>query len=203
MEQTLAVRIAGLAPVTVTGTWQRHSSAALPDHALSGRAAYGRWGTRGGFPVLYLGRPLDSVIVEAYRHLIDPVENPALLAEIGARLLVTTTVHISDVLDLRSAAARFAVGLSISDLTSATDDRDAYTQCQRIAEVAHQLGRHGIIAPAATALGDTLALFTDHVAAAGQTPLRATDDILWNQLPPDPRQAGTPRHLRVVINPDA
>jgi hypothetical protein len=36
-------------------------------------SADGRWGTRDGFPVLYLGRPVDSVIVGAYRHQVDPI----------------------------------------------------------------------------------------------------------------------------------
>jgi hypothetical protein len=62
----------------VDGTWQRHVPAKFVADALKGRSATGRWGTQNGFPVLYLGRPTDSVVVEAYRHLIDPiVDSPA------------------------------------------------------------------------------------------------------------------------------
>lgn len=36
--ETLAVRIASLTPVTVKGTWLRHSDAGYPERALAGRA---------------------------------------------------------------------------------------------------------------------------------------------------------------------
>jgi hypothetical protein len=52
--------------------------------------------------------------------------------------------------------------------------------------MAHQLGLHGLIAPAATQLGQTLALFTD-LPPAAQRPIRCMPDELWQGLPPDPR----------------
>lgn len=155
----------------------------------------GRWGTRPGFPVLYLGRPEESVVVEAYRHLVDPVESTDLLAQIHPRVLVTAHVAVTDVLDLRTAGARAAAGLTLGDLQSGVDD---YERCQRVAQVAHQLGRHGIVAPAATRMGETLALFTDLVEAAGQRPVRSADDVLWETLPPDPREPEARARLSVV-----
>lgn len=150
MDESLAVKVASVPVTTVAGTWYRHAFAAYPERALDGRVYDGRWGTRPGFPVLYLGQPRASVIVEAYRHLVDPVEDPELLAQIHPRLFVTADFTVTDVLDLRTAGARARAGLTLGDLLSGVDD---YQRCQSVAQVAHQLGRHGIIAPAATGIG--------------------------------------------------
>ena len=192
--------VAAGAVATVDGRWQRHVSVKYAGQALDGRKGYGRWGTADGFPVLYLGQPFDSVVVEAYRHLIDPLEDEQAARELAQHLspraLVTCHVHVSDVLDLRRAATRVQIGLGLTELRSDTNDRDAYARCQQIAQVAHQLGRHGIIAPAATGLGDTLALFPD-LLPAQQQPQRSEDDEIWRSLPRDPR-GNSPGDLRLV-----
>jgi hypothetical protein len=79
--------------------------------------------------------------------------------------------------------------------------------CQNVSAAAHQLGYHGIIAPAATKMGETLALFTDLLTATEQPLLTATE--MWVQLPPDPRNPPTAQdftgsqithmHLRVAL----
>ncbi len=194
MSSSKAARVASAPLVDVEGTWQRHVSAPYSDRALDGRRGYGRWGTGDGFPVLYLGRPTDSVVVEAYRHLIDPVLDDA--PPLQPRVLVTASVAVTEIVDLRSAAGRLLVGLVPADLTSGTDDREAYARCQEVAQVAHQLGRRGLITPAATEVGETLVLFTD-LLPQQQRPMRSADDVLWTALPPDPRNRTTPR-LRVV-----
>jgi hypothetical protein len=200
--ENLASRLASIAPGTEAGVWQRHAAARTARRALDGRAGDARWGTRSGFPVLYLGRPLDSVIVEAYRHLVDPVEvddpadREALIDNLMPRVLVTVQVDVGQLLDLRSASARSHAGLTIQDLTSETSDRAAYGRCQEVALVAHQLGRRGVLAPAATGLGETLALFTD-LLAASERPVRIEPDQAWGRLPQDPRAASQPP-LRVV-----
>lgn len=193
---SLAARVAACSTSSVDGTWYRHTAVAHADRALEGRAGHGRWGTAGGFPVLYLGQPVASVVVEAYRHLVDPVENPTILAQLKPRALVTCSVEVSDVLDLRIAANRLQVSLTPDELQSDTVDVSAYAQCQAVAQVAHQLGLHGVVAPSATRRGETLALFTD-LLPTGQCPVRTADDQLWARLPPDPRQLVT-RHLKVV-----
>ncbi len=132
--------VAAGAVTTIDGVWQRHVAAPFAASALQGRRGYGRWGTREGFPVLYLGRPLDSVVIEAYRHLIDPVEDEqqaALLAEqLQTRVLVTATLHVSDLLDLRHTGTRAQLGLTLDVLQSGTQDRQAYQACQQVAQVA-------------------------------------------------------------------
>jgi hypothetical protein len=162
-------------------------------HALEGRRSNGRCGTRDGFPVLYLGRPVESVVIEAYRHLVDPVIDPLPPSAFAPRVLVTASVEVSNILDLRAAEGRALCGLTMSDLTSATTDREAYALCQ---QVAHQLGRHGIVTPAATQAGETLVLFMD-LLPQQERPSRSRDDVLWSSLPADPRSSATPR-LRVI-----
>lgn len=198
-----AALIASLPPATERGRWQRHVPANRLAEALNGRPGNGRWATSDGFPVLYLGRPRPSVIVEAYRHLVDPLEESdnraAILATVRPRVLVTCNVAVSLLLDLRTAGARATAGVTIDDLTSSTDDQDAYRRCHRVSQVAHQLGRHGIIAPAATRLGETLALFTDLLPSNERPRPVAGAEEHWATLPDDPRIAVTAdRRLRVV-----
>lgn len=200
----LANVVAAGAITSVTGRWHRHVSARYADAALDGRHGYGRWGTRAGFPILYLGQPLESVTVEAYRHLVDPSldreDAVALAAHLAPRLLITADVDVTDILDLRDAGTRAQLGLTLDVLTSGTEDRAAYAACQGVAQVAHQIGRYGVIAPAATRLGYTLALFTDLLPVA-QCPVRSAPDELWQGLPPDPRAERRPA-LRVLRNGD-
>jgi RES domain-containing protein len=192
--------VSAAATTSVDGTWQRHAAVQHAATALDGRRGYGRWGTKDGFPVLYLGRPVDSVVVEAYRHLVGPIEDPveaaALAAQVQPRMLITVAVNVSEILDLRKPATRVQLGLTPDVLQAGTESRTAYAACQRVAQVAHQLGLHGILAPAATELGETLALFNDLLSASDR-PARVTDDQLWQHLPADPRTAPS-AHLRVV-----
>lgn len=138
------------------------------------------------------------MIVEAYRHLVDPVIDDLPLTALAPRVLTTVTVSVTQILDLRTANGRAHVGLTVSDLSSPTNDRDAYSRCQQVAQVAHQLGRHGIITPAATQLGETLVLFMDRLPQQ-EHPARSADDQLWTTLPQDPRSPAVPR-LRAVPN---
>ena len=73
IDRTLAVSVAGCGTTTVAGEFFRHVSLNVDD-PLSGSSYGGRWGPEGTFPVLYLGRPLEAVVGEAYRHLVDPTE---------------------------------------------------------------------------------------------------------------------------------
>ncbi|USX56460.1 RES family NAD+ phosphorylase [Lentzea sp. HUAS12] len=198
--ESLQALVAASPRATVDGQWQRHAAARYASEVLNGRKGDGRWGTEHGFPVLYLGQPLDSVVVEAYRHLVDPVDDPALARTLRPRVLVTCSVAVTEILDLRLSSTRLQVGLSLDVLQSPTDDRDAYSQCQHIAQVAHQLGFHGIIAPAATRIGATLALFTDRLPPP-EVPVRVCADQWWTELPADPR-IPTVSSLRLVRDGD-
>lgn len=192
MDRRLVQRIAGLQRSRCSGRFQRHSSPRVP--AFEGSSAGGRWGRTGSFPVLYLGRPEASVVVEAYRHLVDEIEGmrPEL---VGPRKLHTCDVDVGEVLDLTIAEQRLAAGLTDNDIYSDPDDA-LYANCQDVAQAAHQLGFHGILAPAATRLGQTLALFPRRLAA-NEMPVPVGEPITWQGLPPDPRR------LRVISSDDA
>lgn len=195
-----AVRIAELPEASADGEWLRHAPIRRGAEALDGHTRGGRWSVKGGFPALYLGRPEDSIVVEAYRHIVDPVEfdtdvdRETFLRGLVPRTVVSCTVDIDNLVDLRTALGRAQAGLTPDDLRCATTDVASYARCQVVAQVAHQLRRYGIIAPAATGLGDTLVLFMDLIPAE-QRPTRVRDDT-WSTWPADPRLE-SPR-LRIV-----
>lgn len=180
MSDELAEAVARVRRTAVTGEFRRHTAVRVT--TLHGTSAGGRWGPPGAFPVLYLGRPPASVIVEAYRHLVDSVEGmrPELVAP---RRIFTCEVAVTEVVDLRTAEAQDLVGLDEASLRSEVGDN---ARCQAVASTAHELGAHGIVAPAATGLGETLALFTTHLPTS-ELPL-ITSVAIWERLPPDPRR---------------
>lgn len=179
MVRDIAAAVSRTGTTTVAGRFQRHVSPR--QEPLCGSRAGGRWGPEGAYPVLYLGRPTDSVIVEAYRHLVETVEGmqPQM---VGPRHLVTCEIKITSVVDLRDGASCDAVGLTITDLCSEVGD---YGTCHRIGEAAHELGLHGIIAPAAGGFGETLAVFEDRLPESEQPLL--VEERTWDSLPTDPR----------------
>lgn len=159
MNRDYAVAVAGAPRAYIRGRFERHISAGY--RTLQGSDGGGRWGPPGAYSVLYLGRPRPSVTVEAYRHLVDPFAAEGMTAAMVApRRVIACDVAVTEVLDLRSAEGQAAVPLEHHDLESDVDD---YTACQTVGRVAHQLGLHGILAPAATLLGETLALFEQHL----------------------------------------
>jgi hypothetical protein len=66
-----------------------------------------------------------------------------------------------------------------------TSDVGDYAPCHRVAQAAHQLELHGILAPAATGVGETLALFERRLPAEEQPEL--IEVTTWDGLPADPR----------------
>ena len=113
--------------------------------------------------------------VEAHRCLVDPFPgmNGAMVAP---RRLYHCSVSVEEILDLRPAASLAAVGLTREDLEG------AYPRCQEIGQAAHQLGLHGVIASAATSIGETLALFTRHLPATEQPGI--VDEEVWETCRP-------------------
>ncbi len=175
--------IADLEPVQIDGTFERHASLRWDD--LRASAAGGRWGASRAYEVLYLGRPRDSVVVEAYRHLVDDEldNSEQLAASVLERRVITCKVTAPNVLDLRTRAPQEAVGLSDTHLRSEVGD---YLDCQAVGAAAHQLGLAGVIAPAATHLGETLALFPANLAVENWPTVIGRD--IWHGLPADPRR---------------
>lgn len=183
--------VASLETVSVDGRYYRFISRRRTSTALDGSRRGGRWGPPDAFRVLYLNDTYDGCVIEAYRHTtdasMDPVKPPVNLG------LVACDVAGTNILDLRSATARFDLGLDLAILYSEPQPPtgSAYQACSRIAQAAHQLGRHGLLAPSATQRGLTLALFTD-LLPDEERPTGVGGTITWEQLPADPRQ------LRVI-----
>jgi hypothetical protein len=186
-QRDLLAAVARIDPIRVQGTFERHTS--LRWEELKPSAAGGRWGARRAYEVLYLGRPRSSVVIEAYRHLVDDEldDTGALAASVLERRIVTCKIDVPKVLDLRESATRAALSLTDARLFSEVGD---YTACQAIGAAAHQLGLAGLIAPAASRRGETLALFPANLPAERWP--RVTKHDIWRGLPPDPR------HLRLV-----
>lgn len=186
MERRLIVAVAEATTARVEGTFQRHASPGV--EAIRGSSGGGRWGAPGSYSVLYLGRPTDSVIVEAYRHLVDDDPDGGLTGDmVGPRNLLTCEVAVSEILDLRDPRSQALVGLDRRALTSPVDE---YAACQRVGQAAHQLDLRGVIAPAAGigagVAGETLAVFEEKLGP-DEHPVH-TDTERWDHLPPDPRR---------------
>lgn len=177
MDRNLAVAVASCGTVDVSGTFYRHAS--LNTRELTGSAAGGRWGPPGAYAVFYLGRPPESVVIEAHRHLLEEGMTPDM---VGPRELLTVEVALTRVLDLRSVENQKIVDLNSDDLYTPVGE---YARCLRVGRAAHQLGLHGIIAPAATLVGETLAIFERHLLPT-ELP-RLVDREVWASLPDDPR----------------
>lgn len=176
--RNIAVAIAELEPIQIDGLFERHVSPAVRD--LTGSSAGGRWGPPGSYSVLYLGRPPETVIAEAYRHLVDDVDGMS-GDMVGPRRLLRCEVLVSNILDLRDPRVLDGLGLDLEALGG------SHAPCQRVGQAAHQLGRHGVIAPAATGLGETLALFETHLSESEHPRLLETE--IWHHLPSDPRES--------------
>jgi RES domain-containing protein len=183
MQRSVVERVAKVTPRTLSGVFLRH--AAVNRDAFAGGHG-GRWGRN--FPVIYLGRPDAASVAEAYRHLVDKAGVPA--GAVRPRVLYTARVTVSLMLDLTAPAALRSTGLTAADLASEVGD---YAACQEVGAAAHQLGFHGVLAPAAHGIGETLALFRERITPS-ELPV-VERETLWAHLPPDPRQ---PAGVRVA-----
>lgn len=176
MERSTVERVASVPGGTVSGTFYRH---AAPNRDAFAGAPGGRWGRN--FPVIYLAQPESSAVIEAYRHLVEDAGVPA--SAVGPRVLHTVQVHVERIVDLTLHDNLETVGLTQEDLITAVYD---YAACQDAAAAAHQLGYHGVLAPAAHGLGQTLALFRERLTPQ-ELPV-AKSQTMWQALPPDPRR---------------
>ncbi|HXC76182.1 MAG TPA: hypothetical protein VNU19_03945 [Candidatus Acidoferrum sp.] len=93
-QRDLLAAVARIDPIRVQGTFERHTS--LRWEELKPSAAGGRWGARRAYEVLYLGRPRSSVVIEAYRHLVDDEldDTGALAASVLERRIVTCKIDV-------------------------------------------------------------------------------------------------------------
>jgi RES domain len=176
VDRNLAAEVAKGRIIDVAGRFARHVSPKV--RTLAGSTAGGRWGAANTYPVLYLGRPIESVTAEAYRRLVDGVEG--MTGDlVGPRTVFDVDVRVTQILDLRDHETLRRIGLDDAALLG------GHGPCQRVGQAAHQLGLHGILAPAATEIGETLALFERHLPEAELPTIVAEER--WETLPADPR----------------
>ncbi len=193
MNRDLANAIAGTTLTSARGTYFRHSRPGVKE--LKGSTGGGRWGPEHGFPVIYLGQPVVSVVAEAHRRFVDPVIDGMPAKFVAPRDLLTVDVDVDELLDLRDPRHLAAVGFEDDAL------RGPWPPCVRVARAAHQLGIHGVLAPAATGLGLTLALFEQHLPH-NQMP-QIVHRELWARLPADPRTPAQRTAQIAAQNPGA
>jgi hypothetical protein len=178
----LLIALADLDSIRLEGRFERHLS--LKWDELQPSSAGGRWSAPRAFEVLYMGRPRPSVVVEAYRHLVDDeLDYPELAASVLERRIIACEIDVPGILDLRPKAVRDHLGLSDQVLASEVGD---YELCQQIGAAAHQLRATGLVAPAATKLGETLALFPMNLPTENWPVV--VERGIWHGLPPDPRR---------------
>jgi hypothetical protein len=176
MDRNLAAEVAKGRIIDVAGRFARHVSPKV--RTLAGSTAGGRWGLPSTYPVLYLGRPIESVTAEAYRRLVDGVEG--MTGDlVGPRTVFDVDVRVTQILDLRDHETLRRAGLDDAALLG------GHGPCQCVGQAAHQLGLHGILAPAATEIGETLALFERHLPEVELPTIVAEER--WETLPADPR----------------
>jgi RES domain-containing protein len=135
MDRNLAAAVSRASIIEVEGRFQRHASPKF--RTVAGSAAGGRWGLPGAYPVIYVGRPLESVVAEAHRNLVDGVEG--MRADlVGPRTVFELEVRVTQILDLRDPESLRLTGLDAESLLG------PHAPCQRVGQAAHQLGLHGV-----------------------------------------------------------
>ena len=144
--------VATRAPTVLSGTFYRHTSPAF--EPLSGEGALragGRWNVQGDFGAVYLADSPQGAVAEFLRmaSLAGLIPDAFL-----PRLLHSIEVNYVRVLDLTDAAVLSALHVRVDDVLA--DDR---ALSQAIAAAARESGLDGVIAPAATGVGVTLAIF--------------------------------------------
>jgi RES domain-containing protein len=163
-------RLDALLPERFDGEAFRHHDPSR--NSLSGAGARtfgGRWNPPESFPVLYTG--LTAEVVEAEFARMASLQGRR-VGDFLPRTFVRYRVALSKVLDLRSAESREVVRLSDSDIWG--DDR---VRCQVIGEAAHYLAFEAILAPSATAVGDTLSVFMDRIG--GESSVEVVERTTW------------------------
>lgn len=150
--EELLAAVDGIGTTTWGGSTWRHT--APNRNPLSGEGARlfgGRWNPPDLASTLYLSTNDDGCIAEFRRMAAGQGKGPASFLPRRISQLDVTGV---EVVDLRLVANQQVVGLEVDDLTS-----DDWSACQLVGAAAHFLRADGLIAPSATALGDTLVLF--------------------------------------------
>lgn len=163
-----------------TGLAFRHTAPGRNGLSGAGARIYGgRWNPPNLVSTIYLSQPRTACVAEFHRMAQGQARGPS--------SFLPRTVHRINVTDLLvvdlTGDGLGDVGLDINDIGA--DDR---SPCQLVGEAAHFLGAAGVVAPSATGLGLTIAVFETRVR--GQLVIVDVDEILpveADTSPADPR----------------
>jgi RES domain-containing protein len=174
LDETLVGRVLEVEPARFEGPAYRHLGPAY--HPLSGEGARvhgGRWNPPDSFPVLYLATTLESVIAEFYR-LAERAARPP--EDLLPRHLRLYHVELQRVLDLSDEGNRLTIGVSSTEIRAENTAR-----CQAIGDAAHYAGFEAVLAPSATRVGESLAIFSARLQAGSVVEPEGFE--VWNDLP--------------------
>jgi RES domain-containing protein len=179
-QQALVAAIDELGTTSLTAEAVRHVSPGRePRSGAGARIHGGRWNPPGSFPTLYLALDVQTVIAEFHRL----ARRQALaVSAFLPRELHRFAVELEAVLDLRSEAARAAVGLSERALRA-----DDPTACREIGSAAHSIGIEAILAPSAAGSGSVLAVSLDALRPDSRVEALRVEAV-WDEPPQDPRR---------------
>ncbi len=149
--------------------WRHQAPLYNPRSGEGARQSGGRFNPRGSFPVLYLCLSQPCVVAELQR-LAE--RQPIGLDGLLPRHLYIYDISLDRVLDLANTGTRNPLGVELEALI----DND-WTTCQLLGVAAHALGTQAIRTPAATGVGEVLAVFPENLGTGTVEPRLAEE---WN-----------------------
>lgn len=171
----LAARIDELGAVSLETDAYRHVAPGIDPRSGEGARIHGgRWNPPESFACVYLALDPETVAGELHRLAARQSLRPE---DLMPREVHRFDLRLQAALDLRSAEAREAVGLTV-EVIRAEDP----APCQRVGEAAYSLGLEGIVAPSAAGPGVVLAVFIDRLRP--DSIVNATGSEVWAAPPP-------------------
>jgi RES domain-containing protein len=144
-----------------------------PDHdPLSGAGALrygGRWNPKGAFGALYASLTERSLRAEMERQL---ARSGVPRRSFFPRCVVEIEVEADRVLDLREAAERRRLGVTLEDMRA-----DDLSKCQRVAARVREEGGQAILYPSAAGKGTHVVVFPDRLPSGA---LRVAGERRWD-----------------------
>jgi RES domain-containing protein len=141
-------------------------------------AVGGRWDDR-SFDVLYTAATGDGAVAEMYFHLSRG--QPVVPSQVRYRLF-ELSVKLATCIRFPTLEKLTALGLQTSAFgqLSYMERHQEYPRTQEIAEVAHFLGRDGLIVPSARSSAENVIIYCDHVTPDCLEVIKNHNIIRWD-----------------------
>jgi RES domain-containing protein len=178
IDERLLDAVNAIGPTPWSGRSFRYTTARRdPISGEGARLHGGRWNPTDLFPVIYLGIPEAACMGELEKAAADNHLDVATQLQVPYKLH-TIALNEVPVLDLRVKPSQLALGLEPDDFSGPWDS------CQPIGHAAWFLEFAGVLAPSATGVGHTIALF-EHRTHPGQVRVEESRPLtvdLYRQL---------------------